>query len=816
MNLFNPFRASPKGCCDPVLDTPPMADTADGSYTIAIVGNPNCGKTTLFNELTGARQKVGNWPGVTVDRKAGRFKDDGHIVSVVDLPGIYSLAVIPGTDALDERIGRDYILSGEPDVIVDIVDATNLERHLYLTAQLLEMRVPVVVALNMMDVARQLGIDIDAKALSKRLGCPVVPITAALGRGIDDLKAAVRDTVKNAVLPSQRPDYGPVVEPALARLIKVAGGIAEQNGLDSRWLAIKLLEGEGIARRLTQGKADLMLSSLAAEFEEIGAEDPDIMIADGRFGFAHQAAQEVVHQRGRVTRTLSDKIDNVVLHRWAGPAIFFGIIYLMFMFTINLGGAFIDFFDIAFGTVFVDGTAAALGAIGAPVWLTVLLAEGVGGGIQIVATFIPIIGFLYLFLSVLEDSGYMARAAFLTDRFMRAVGLPGKAFVPLIVGFGCNVPAIMAARTLDQARDRIVTVLMAPFMSCGARLAVYALFAAAFFPSGGQNIVFLLYIIGIAAAVITGVIVKRTLLMGEATPFIMELPAYHIPRPRGVLINAWNRLKSFVFGAGKVIVVVVIALSFLNSLGTDGSFGNQDSKNSSLSAIGRAIVPVFEPMGIEDDNWPATVGIFTGVFAKEAVVGTLDALYSGLAAEEAIASGEAAAEEEPYDLLAGLGEAVMSVPENLGGIGDFLLDPLGLNIGDVGSVDTAAEEQGVSTGTFGAMSDRFDGSAGAFAYLLFVLLYTPCVAAIGAVVREIGGRWATFVSLWTFGFAWIAAVGTYQVARFTQNPTGAIMWLGAIAIGVIGVITAMRFYGRAVEARLALRASAQTGAEGAA
>jgi ferrous iron transport protein B len=812
MNLFNPFRAAKKNCCDPAIDTPPLVDVADGSYTVAIVGNPNCGKTTLFNELTGARQKVGNWPGVTVDRKAGRFRDDGHSISVVDLPGVYSLAVIAGTDALDERIGRDYILSGEPDVIVNIVDATNLERHLYLTAQLLEMRVPVVVALNMMDVARQLGIDIDIKALSKRLGCPVVPIVAALGRGIDPLKEALRDTVGKAILPTQRPDYGPVVEPALARLIKVAGGIAEQNGLDQRWLAIKLLEGEGIARRLTQGTADLLLSSLAAEFERVGAEDPDILIADGRFGFAHQAAREVVHNRGHVTRTLSDKIDRVVLHRWAGPAIFFGIIYLMFMFTINLGGAFIDFFDIAFGTIFVDGTAAGLTAIDAPTWLTVLLAEGVGGGIQIVATFIPIIGFLYLFLSVLEDSGYMARAAFLTDRFMRAVGLPGKAFVPLIVGFGCNVPAIMAARTLDQARDRIVTVLMAPFMSCGARLAVYALFAAAFFPSGGQNIVFLLYIIGIAAAVVTGVVVKRTLLMGETMPFIMELPAYHVPRPRGVLINAWNRLQSFVFGAGKVIVVVVVALSFMNSFGTDGSFGNQDSEKSSLSAVGRAIVPIFEPMGIEDDNWPATVGIFTGVFAKEAVVGTLDALYSGLAEEDAAANGEPAAADDPYDLIAGLGEAVMSIPENLSGIGDFLLDPLGLNIGDVDTIDAAAEEQGVSTDTFGAMGARFDGSAGAFAYLLFILLYTPCVAALGAIVREIGGRWATFVAFWTFGFAYAASVASYQVARFTQNPTGAIMWLGGIAIAIVAVIAGMRLYGRAVEARLAMRgAGVETG-----
>lgn len=795
MNLFRPLQLAGGNCCDPAADAAPLADSPADSYSIAIVGNPNCGKTTLFNGLTGAHQKVGNWPGVTVDRKAGKFRDKGHTVSVIDLPGVYSLAVIPGTDAIDERIGRDYILSGDPDIIVNIVDATNLERHLYLTAQLLEMQVPMVVALNMTDVAAQMGIEVDAVALAKRLGCPVVPMVAAEGKGVKELKAAVGTIVRESALPVGRVDYGPVIEPALARLQKVVTGTAEHKGFDARWLSVKLLEGEGIARRVTQGAADLLLSSLITELEKVGAEDPDVLIADGRFGFAHQIAREVVRRRGHVTRTLSDRIDRVVLNRWLGPVLFFGVIYAMFLFTINLGGAFIDFFDIAVGVLFVDGTRAVLEVMAMPEWMIVLLADGVGGGIQIVATFIPIIGFLYLFLSVLEDSGYMARAAFLTDRFMRAVGLPGKAFVPLIVGFGCNVPAIMAARTLDNARDRIVTVVMAPFMSCGARLAVYALFAAAFFPSGGQNIVFTLYLIGIAAAVVTGVILKRTILLGEPTPFIMELPAYHVPRLRDVCIHAWNRLKTFIFGAGKVIVVVVVVMSFLNSLGTDGSFGNQDSDKSTLSAIGRTIVPAFEPMGIGSDNWPATVGIFTGIFAKEAVVGTLDALYSGLAeAEDPAAAGDE--ESAGAGILAGLGEAVMSIPENFLGMAAALTDPLGLDIGDVSSTDVAAEEQGVSTGTFGAMVERFDGGFAAFAYLLFILLYTPCVAAMGAIVREIGGRWATFVALWTFGFAYAAAVATYQGARLVSHPVESMLWLGAVALAFLGAIVGLRIGGQ--------------------
>jgi len=783
MNLFRPFGFAARKCCDLTSGSVSGPDLA--AYSIAIAGNPNCGKTTLFNALTGARQKVGNWPGVTVDRKAGRFVDDGAPVSVVDLPGVYSLAVAPGSGSIDERIARDYILSGESDVIVNIVDASNLERHLYLTAQLLEMRVPMVVALNMVDVAEQLGIEVDAAVLSQRLGCPVVSTAAALGRGVDELKAAIRETARAGKAPTQTVAFGPVLEPAIGRLVKLVGGIAGQHGLDARWLAVKLLEGEGIARRVTGGVADLMVNALAEEFRKAAAEDPDVLIADGRFGFAHRVAAESVRRRGHVSRTVSDRIDQVVLHRWIGPLIFFAAIYAMFLFTINLGGAFIDFFDIAFGTVFVEGTRALMAAGGAPMWLTALAADGLGGGIQIVATFIPIIGFLYLFLSALEDSGYMARAAFLTDRFMRSVGLPGKAFVPLIVGFGCNVPAIMAARTLDNPRDRIVTVVMAPFMSCGARLAVYALFAAAFFPAGGQNVVFALYLIGIAAAVGTGMIVKRTLLAGETTPFIMELPGYHVPRPRDVLIQTWNRLRVFIFGAGKVIVVVVMVLSFFNSLGTDGTFGNQDTEKSSLSAVGRAIVPAFEPMGIHADNWPATVGIFTGVFAKEAVVGTLNTLYSGLAE----ADSEGAEDDEGFDLVGGFAEALLSIPANLAGLADALLDPLGLS---AESLRAIAEEQEVSGGAFGAMVERFQGPAAAFAYLLFILLYTPCVAAMGAMAREVGAKWALFVAAWTFGLAYGAAIVAYQAATLADHPLGSLLWIGGVAVAFGLVVAAMR------------------------
>ena len=765
---------------------------ASPTLTIGIAGNPNCGKTTVFNALTGARQRVGNWPGVTVDRKTGYYRDGGQTITVIDLPGVYTLGALPGMEGLDERIAQDAILKGEAGLIVNVVDATNLERNLYLTAQLLEMRVPMVVAVNMMDLAEGLGIGIDPEHLAEHLGCRVVPIAASRGTGIADLKAAILETAAENAPPATVLGYGHRLEKALEEILPLLTDVAEERGANPRWLAIKLLEGDAAAQAIAGAAVNGLLDTLVPALEAEEGEDADILIADSRYAFANKLARHVVSKSGTVRRTTSDALDRLVLNRWLGLPIFLGLMYLMFMFTINLGGAFIDFFDIATGALLVDGFGEVLTAIGSPAWLRVILADGLGGGIQVVATFIPIIGCLYLFLSVLEDSGYMARAAFLMDRYMRAIGLPGKAFVPLIVGFGCNVPAIMATRTLEQQRDRTMSVLMTPFMSCGARLAVYALFTAAFFPVGGQNVVFALYLAGVGVAIGTGFILKHTLLMGETTAFVMELPPYHMPNLKGVLLHAWGRLKSFIFGAGKIIVMVVVVLNFLNSMGTDGSFGNEDSDRSALSAVGRAIVPAFKPLGIEDDNWPATVGIFTGIFAKEAVVGTLDALYSSIDKTEAAANGKT---EPPFDLWAGLGAAVASIPANLKAITDLITDPLGLGAVGVGSKQATAEAQDVSEATFGAMVTRFDGAAGAIAYLLFILLYIPCVAALGAVNREVGGRWTLFAAVWTTGLAYGLSVGFYQAATFANHPFASTAWLGGLGLAFLAAVAAMRLTG---------------------
>jgi len=758
---------------------------------IGVVGNPNCGKTALFNALTGSRQHVGNWPGVTVECKTGKFRHQDVEIELVDLPGTYSLDVTEESVSLDEKIARDYVAGREADLIVNIVDASNLERNLYLTSQLLEMRVPMVLALNMMDIARNKGYRVDVEALARRLGCPVVPLVAITGEGLDQLRDTMLAAAQSKPVPRVTIAYGEGLDEALDALGPEIGAVATARGMDARWLALRLLEGDGLAREISREALGKGLEAVCDRAAAALGDDIDIAVADARYGFINTLVRDTVQKTSRVRRGITDPIDRVVLNRALGIPIFLAVMYLMFMFTINIGGAFIDFFDIFSGTLLVDGFGEILTGTGSPEWLTVLLANGIGGGLQVVATFIPIIGFMYLFLSILEDSGYMARAAFVMDRFMRFIGLPGKSFVPLIVGFGCNVPAIMATRTLEHQRDRILTMLMVPFMSCGARLPVYALFAAAFFPVGGQNVVFGLYLIGILLAMLTGLIMKHTLLQGDASPFIMELPPYHLPTLKGVLLRTWDRLKTFMLRAGKIIVPMVLVLNFLNAIGTDGSFGNEDSDQSILSEVGRTIAPAFSPMGLDKENWPAAVGIFTGVLAKEAVVGTLDAMYTALAAADA---GDTAA-EEPFNLWDGLGEAFASIPANLGDALGAWSDPLGIGIGDVSNIETAAENQAVATGVFGAMVARFDGTAGAFAYLLFILLYFPCVAAIAAVYRETSAGWTLFVAGWTTGLAYMAATTFYQAATFARHPGSSLAWIAGIATVFMVVLVTLRLRG---------------------
>ncbi|AZS51968.1 Fe(2+) transporter permease subunit FeoB [Entomomonas moraniae] len=764
---------------------------------VGLVGNPNCGKTTLFNALTGARQQVGNWPGVTVEKKIGFFSFNQTDIELVDLPGTYSLDYFADSTSLDEQVAQKYILSRSADLIINIIDASNLERNLYLTTQLLEMQVPMIVVLNMMDAAKSKGIEIDIEQLSTLLDCSVIPVIASKNQGVGKLKEFL-DSTEQFSIPHTLPEYPPLLTSAVEAMQQKLSSL-DVHQLNSHWLALKLIEGDASAMQLVDAEQVNVASSVKEDLEAELDEELDIITADARYSFIGRITKATIKRKDQLSRTTSDKIDSIVLNRVLGIPIFLVVMYLMFMFAINLGTAFTDFFDGFFGAIFVDGFNHVLSGIGAPDWVKVIFADGLGGGIQTVSTFIPVITFLFLFLSILEDSGYMARAAFVMDKFMRFIGLPGKSFVPLIVGFGCNVPAVMATRTLETERDRLMTMAMAPFMSCGARLPVYALFAAAFFPVGGQNIVFLLYLIGIGAAILTGLALKKTLLPGESTPFIMELPTYHLPSVKGVAISIWGRLKSFIFRAGSVIVPMVMVLNLLNSIGVDGSFGHQDTKESVLSSIGKNIAPVFSPMGMTQDNWPAAVGIFTGVLAKEAVVGTLNALYE----EAASSSKEATDKEDTFDFWGEIRASFQTIPDNIKALSHKLIDPLGLSIAENG------ETENVSQTVFGSMKELFPNTAAAFAYLLLILLYFPCVAVIGAVTREANLRWAVFIGLWCTGLGYSVSVIFYQLAIFTVSPIHSISWIVGLVIFIVAGLLIMKRYAAKKLQKLTVKVLAQ-------
>lgn len=742
------------------------------NLTIGLVGNPNCGKTTIFNALTGSRQRIGNWPGVTVERKNGFFTEKECTVEVVDLPGTYSLTVVSDSASIDERIACEYIASRQMDLVINILDASNLERNLYLTLQLIEMGVPMIIAVNMMDVARQRNMQIALKLLEKELGCSVVSLEAHKGKGLKELKqiiikheqSLVSNPVKNNIVKSL-----PIVEQAIADLTLKT---------NSDFLALRLLEDDAFAQGQVASEVRSAVKVWQDRIRVETGEDIDILFADARYRLIQKIMSQCVTKEVSNKKTLTSRIDSVVLNRVLGLPIFLGVMYLMFFFAINIGGAFQDFFDISSDTIFVGGLDYLLSHWGMPNWLTVLIANGIGKGINTTITFIPVIGAMFLFLAFLEDSGYMARAAFVVDRFMRMLGLPGKSFVPMVVGFGCNVPGVMSARTLENKRDRILTVMMSPFMSCGARLAIYAVFTAAFFPVGGQNIIFALYLIGILMAMLTGFLLRKTVLRGDPAPLVMELPPYHMPHVKTLMLHAWQRLKGFVLRAGKLIIPICILIGALNSLNMNGLInGGEGDAQSLLSMVGQWFTPLFAPMGIHQDNWPATVGLVTGVLAKEVVVGSLNTLYSQLGHFASI-------QAEAYSFWGGLQEALASIPANLAQLGSSLSNP----------VLAKAPVHTLSQSVYGLMYQRFDGQIGAIAYLLFVLLYFPCISTTAAMLREVNRIWTVFSVFWTTGIAYCVAVAFYQAATFMRHPLSSSVWLAAITFVVGSVVMSMRAY----------------------
>ena len=607
--------------------------SGEKEIVIAIAGNPNCGKTVIFNTLTGARQHVGNWPGVTVEKKEGRFVHGGRRIKVVDLPGTYSL----GAYSEDEAVARDYILFEKPDVVVNVVDSTNMERNMYLTCQLLEMGVKVVMALNMYDEAKARKLEIDMKKLSFLLGVPVIPTVATKNQGMTELIQAGLES--SGVPGAQTPgiNYGNDVEEVVKRL---QDGIKKDSGLsayNARLLAVKFLERDSTIEELLRKSMEYAAlkeyrDHWAKKLEAMWGDDIEVFFAEKRYGFISGIVRETLkkYMSAEEKQSISDKIDRVVTNRYLGIPIFLLAMWGVFQFTFTLGTPLAGLIEAFFGWLgsLING---GLAAAGAPVLLNSLIVDGIIGGAGSVIVFMPNIFLLFFAISLLEDSGYMARAAYITDRFMHTLGLHGKSFIPMIVGFGCNVPAILATRTLDNKRDRLVTILINPLMSCSARLPVYILFTGAFFSAQQGLIIFSLYFLGIVLAILMGVLFKKFIFKGETSHFVMELPPYRVPTLRSTFIHMWDRGSAFIKKAGTIIVAVVVLVWVLSSLPAGVEYA---SPTSFLGRIGGFIAPVFRPAGF--GTWEASVALLFGIVAKEVVVGTLGTVYG--AGEEGLAA----------------------------------------------------------------------------------------------------------------------------------------------------------------------------------
>ena len=670
-------------------------------WKVALVGNPNCGKTTLFNALTGSNQYVGNWPGVTVEKKEGEARLGDVRFTVVDLPGIYSLSPY----SMEELVARRFIIEEQPDAIIDIVDATNLERNLYLTMQLLELERPVVLAVNFMDEVEKYGDAIDCARLSARLGVPVVPISARDGINIDRLVQEAHRQMHTGLTVEPDDLYDDFTHAIHHRVGDLIHDRAYAKGIPAHWAAIKLLGGdEEVARDLELDRETLdRIDAIAAEYEASSPlGDRETLLADSRYRFVERVVRASVRRGNHGgALTVTERIDAVATHRiWAIP-LFLGMMLAVFLLTFSGPGAWLsDGIAWFVEEVLCPGVSGWLAALHAPGWLSGLLVDGLITGVGGVLTFLPMIALLFLFLSMLEDSGYMARAAFVMDRTLRHFGLSGKAFIPMLMGFGCTVPAVMGARTMENEKDRRMTILLVPFMSCGARLPIYGLMTAAFFPRWGGLIVFGLYLLGPVMAILSGLILKRSVFQGEPAPFLLELPPYRMPTLKNIWLHVWERVRDFLTRAGTIIAAMSVVVWFLQSFGADLRMV-EDTSDSILALVGGLLAPVFAPMGF--GVWQAAVALLTGLIAKEAVVSSMSLFY-GFSLTDYAAAGA-------------------------------------------------------------AMAATFSPAA-AVAFLVFCALYTPCVAAIATIRREMNSlSWTALALVWQLGTAWLASFAVYQLAQ---------------------------------------------------
>ncbi|NCB30608.1 MAG: ferrous iron transport protein B [Clostridia bacterium] len=687
---------------------------------LALVGNPNCGKTTLFNAMTGGHEYVGNWPGVTVEKKEGRIRRPnrgeigkdalctyGHDMTLVDLPGIYSLS----PHSMEEIVARRFIVDEKPDAIINIVDGTNLERNLYLTVQLMELERPMIIALNMMDEVEKNGDQIDVKRLSLELGVPVIPISARTGMGVGTLVAQAQKLIHaihaqfhegfNIEPDDLYDDYTHVAHHRIGQLVE---SYAKAAGLPLHWTEIKLLEGDQLIRESLN-----LPSDIAGQVQRIVTEyaaasplgDNETMVADCRYRYVGRvSALALKRARKQGEASKSNRIDAILTHRVFALPIFFGIMMLIFGLTFSSLGAWLsDLVSNAIGSILIPYIRDALTASGSFAWLTGLICDGILTGVGGVLTFLPQIAILFFCLSLLEDSGYMSRIAFIMDKPMRRFGLSGKSFIPLLMGIGCTVPATMGTRTMDNDKDKRMTILLLPFMSCSAKLPVYGLIAGAFFAKGRTLVIFSLYALGIFLGILSGLLFKKRLFAGEDAPFVIELPPYRVPTARNTFTHVWERVSHFLQKAGTIIFAMSVVLWFLQNFDLHLTLVD-DASISILGMLGGLIAPLFRPQGF--GTWQATVALLTGVVAKEAVVSSLAMFYG-------------------FSLSAGSGAVASAL-----------------------------------AGTFTPRS--------AYAFLVFVLLYTPCVAAVSTMRRELNsGKWTAFALAWQVAIAYVASFVAYML-----------------------------------------------------
>ena len=698
---------------------------------IALAGNPNCGKTTMFNALTGANQYVGNWPGVTVEKKEGKLKGKkgkGEDIIVTDLPGIYSLS--PYT--LEEVVSRDYVLKENPDVIIDLVDATNIERNLYLTTQLIETGVPVVIALNMADLLEKRGIKIDTKRLSMLLDCPIIETSALKGEGLDKLIDEAVKTAKKSSVDLPKEIFTKEMEEAISEVKKVLpSSITEDK---KRWYAVKFLENDEKVKEAMKLSASgqSLVDTKRQELEKQHDDDMESIVTDERYKFIQKIVNTTV-KKAKDKLTVSDKIDRIVTNRILGIPIFVAVMWLVYYVSVTTVGTFVtDWTNDVFVVAIQDFFTNILTSLGAGDMVMGLVVDGIIGGLGAVLGFVPQMAILFLFLSILEDCGYMVRIAFVMDRVFRHFGLSGKSFIPLLISSGCGIPGIMASKTIEQDNDRRLTIMTATFIPCGAKLPVIALMGGVI---AGETagyaessfIAPLMYFIGIVAVLVAAIILKKTKpFSGKPAPFVMELPQYHIPQVKTVLLHVWERLKGFIIKAGTILFLACVVMWFLGGFGfTDGGFGMvEDSADSLMAAIGGVIAPIFAPLGFGE--WQPVAASISGFTAKEAIVSTMGVLAN--------VAGDT---EDAVNVAAGV-------------------------------------------------ASWFPTGIAAFSFLMFNLLDSPCLAAIATMAKEMNSRkWFWFAILFQNIFAYVVCLCFYQIGSFV---TGGAFGFGTVVGFVVLIV----------------------------